>query len=50
MADPVEEFTLTAGAERRIQLQISEGNRAVYRIVRDGRIINEETIEYNNVE
>ncbi|WP_084245104.1 Stk1 family PASTA domain-containing Ser/Thr kinase [Planomicrobium okeanokoites] len=50
MADPVEEFTITEDAERRIQLQISEGNRAVYRIVRDGRIINEETIEYNNVE
>ena len=50
MAEPAEEFTITEDTERRIQLQIAEGNRAVYRIFRDGRVINEETIEYNNVE
>lgn len=50
MAEPVEEFTITEDSERRIQLQIAEGNRAVYRIVRDERVITEETIEYNNVE
>ena len=50
MAEPVEEFSITEDTERRIQLQIAEGNRAVYRILRDGTVINEETIEYNNVE
>ncbi|TAA70436.1 Stk1 family PASTA domain-containing Ser/Thr kinase [Planococcus salinarum] len=50
MAEPVEEFSITEDTERRIQLQIAEGNRAVYRILRDGRVIIEETIEYNNVE
>lgn len=50
MAEPVEEFTITEDTEQRIQLQIAEGNRAVYRVVRDGRVIDEETIEYNNVE
>lgn len=50
MAEPVEEFTITEDTERRIQLEIAEGNRAVYRILRDGTMIDEETIEYNNVE
>lgn len=50
MAEPVEEFAITEDTERRIQLQIAEGNRAVYRILRDGTVITEETIEYNNVE
>ncbi|WP_422123554.1 Stk1 family PASTA domain-containing Ser/Thr kinase [Planococcus sp. X10-3] len=50
MAEPEEEFTITEDAERRIQLQIAEGNQAVYRILRDGTVIKEETIEYNNVE
>ncbi len=50
MAEPVEEFTITEDTEQRIQLQIAEGNRAVFRVVRDGRVIDEETIEYNNVE
>ncbi|HSJ38371.1 MAG TPA: Stk1 family PASTA domain-containing Ser/Thr kinase [Planococcus sp. (in: firmicutes)] len=50
MAEPVEEFSITEDAERRIELQIAEGNRAVYRILRDGKVIIEETVEYNNVE
>lgn len=50
MAEPVEEFTIIEDAERRIELQIAEGNQAVFRVVRDGTVINEETIEYNNVE
>ncbi|WP_033543696.1 Stk1 family PASTA domain-containing Ser/Thr kinase [Planococcus sp. CAU13] len=50
MAEPVEEFTITEDTEHRIQLQIAEGNQAVYRIFRDNRVIDEETIEYNNVE
>ncbi|MFD1031018.1 Stk1 family PASTA domain-containing Ser/Thr kinase [Metaplanococcus flavidus] len=50
MAEPVEEFFITEDDERRIELQIAEGNQAVYRILRDGTVINEETIEYNNVE
>lgn len=50
MAEPVEEFTITEDTERRIELQIAEGNQAVYRIFRDGTVIDEETINYNNVE
>lgn len=50
MAEPVEEFTITEDTERRVELQIAEGNRAVYRVLRDGNMITEETIEYNNVE
>ena len=50
MAEPVEEFTITETETRRIQLQIAEGQSAVYRIVRDSTIIKEETIEYNSVE
>ncbi|RNF40644.1 Stk1 family PASTA domain-containing Ser/Thr kinase [Planococcus salinus] len=50
MAEPVEEFTITETETRRIQLQIAEGQSAVYRIVRDSTIIEEETIEYNSVD
>lgn len=50
MAEPAEEFTITEDISRRIELQIAEGKTAVYRIVRDDRVIEEETIAYNSVE
>lgn len=50
MAEPAEEFTITEDTSRRIELQIAEGKSAVYRIVRDDRVIEEETIAYNSVE
>lgn len=50
MAEPAEEFTITETESRRIQLQVAEGQTAVYRIVRDSTVIIEETIAYENVE
>lgn len=50
MAEAAEEFTITEDTSRRIELQIAEGKSAVYRIVRDERVIEEETIGYNSVE
>lgn len=50
MAEPAEEFIITEDTSRRIELQIAEGKSAVYRIVRDDRVIEEKTIAYNSVE
>lgn len=50
MVEPVEELTITENIKHTIQLQISEGESASYRIVRDDVTIAEETIQYNNVE
>lgn len=50
MAEPVEEFTITEDTSRRVELEIAEGQNAVYRVVRDSEIIMQETIAYNNVE
>lgn len=50
MVEPVEEFTMTGDESRKLELQIAEGGSATYRIVRDSKIIIEETIPYNSVE
>ncbi|PSL42202.1 serine/threonine-protein kinase [Planomicrobium soli] len=50
MAEPVEEFSITETETREIELQIAEGESAVYRIVRDSTVILEETIAYDSVE
>lgn len=50
MVKPVEELTITENTKHNIQLRISEGESASYRIVRDDVTIAEETIQYNNVE
>ncbi|MTD30288.1 Stk1 family PASTA domain-containing Ser/Thr kinase [Planomicrobium sp. YIM 101495] len=50
MDEPVETFTIIENESRRIQMQIEEGASATYRVTRDGEVIIEETINYNNVE
>lgn len=50
MAEPVEEYTITESESRSIQLQVGEGQNAVYRVVRDSTVIIEETVSYENVE
>ena len=50
MVEAAEEFTITEDTSHRIELQIAEGESAVYRVVRDSSIIEEETIAYNSVE
>ncbi|TWT04670.1 Stk1 family PASTA domain-containing Ser/Thr kinase [Planomicrobium sp. CPCC 101079] len=50
MAEPVEEFTITETETREIELQIAEGENAVYRIFRNSTVILEETIPYDSVE
>ncbi|SOB92704.1 serine/threonine-protein kinase [Ureibacillus xyleni] len=48
MAEPYDEFTITADHPYRISLEIEEGSKAVYRIERDSNNIVEETIPYEN--
>lgn len=50
MVEPIEEFTITGDESRKLELQIAEGGSATYRIVRDSKIIMEESIPYNSVE
>ncbi|MDN3426115.1 Stk1 family PASTA domain-containing Ser/Thr kinase [Microbacterium sp. APC 3898] len=50
MVEPVEEFAITEDKQHRIEMQIAEGERASYRIVRDSTVIQEETFEYSSVD
>lgn len=49
MVDAFEEITITANTKYRVKLTIAEGEKAAYRIVRDGTVIAEETISYNQL-
>ena len=49
MAEPVEEFVLTKTVERQIKLEISEGQKAAYRIEVNKTTIAEETIAYEDI-
>ncbi|AYC29198.1 Stk1 family PASTA domain-containing Ser/Thr kinase [Paenisporosarcina cavernae] len=49
LAEPAEEFTMTEDTQKRLQLVIVEGQDAVYRIVRDNTIIDEQTIAYEDL-
>ncbi len=49
MAEPVEEFVLTKTVERQIKLEISEGQKAAYRIEVNKTTIAEETITYEDI-
>lgn len=49
MAEPAEEFILTETRTVNIQLDIEEGQKAAYRIDRNGTVIAQETIDYNNL-
>jgi serine/threonine-protein kinase len=49
MAEPAEEFILTETRTVQIQLDIEEGQKAAYRIDRNGTVIAQETIDYNDL-
>ncbi|SER55363.1 Stk1 family PASTA domain-containing Ser/Thr kinase [Psychrobacillus sp. OK032] len=49
LAEPVEEFLLTETTERQLKLEISEGQKAVYRIMVNSNVIVDETIAYDDI-
>ena len=49
MVDTFEEITITADTNYRVKLVIAEGEKAAYRITRDGTVIAEETISYDQL-
>lgn len=49
MAVPIEEFVLTETVERHIKLEISEGQKAAYRIEVGNTVFAQETIDYKDV-
>ena len=49
MVEAFEEMTITADTSYRVKLVIAEGEKAAYRIMRDGTVIAEETISYNQL-
>ncbi|MDF2065967.1 Stk1 family PASTA domain-containing Ser/Thr kinase [Bacillus sp. Cr_A10] len=49
MAVPIEEFVLTQTVEKHIKLEISEGQKAAYRIEVGNTIFAQETIDYKDV-
>jgi serine/threonine protein kinase/beta-lactam-binding protein with PASTA domain len=49
MAEPAEEFVLTESRSVQIKLDIEEGQKAAYRIDRNGTVIAEESIDYNDI-
>ena len=48
MADPVEELVITENTTYRVKLEIVEGEKAAYRIVRDSVIFAQETVSYDD--
>lgn len=46
LAEPIEEFTITEDATRRLQLEIVEGAQGAYRIEVDNVVVAQETIDY----
>jgi serine/threonine-protein kinase len=49
MAEPAEEFVLTEARTVQIQLDIQEGQKAAFRIDKDGTVIAEESIAYEDL-
>lgn len=49
MAEPAEEFVLTEARTVQIQLDIQEGQKAAFRIDKDGTVIAEESIAYEEL-
>lgn len=49
MAEPVEEFVLTETIEKQIKLEISEGQKAAYRVEVNSKLIAVETIAYEDL-
>ena len=50
MAEPIEEFVLTQTVEKILKLEISEGQKAAYRVEIGTTIFKQETIDYKDVE
>ncbi|MCM3709986.1 Stk1 family PASTA domain-containing Ser/Thr kinase [Sporosarcina luteola] len=50
MTDPVAEFTITEDVKREITVELEEGQRGGYKILRDSSIIAEKTFNYNDAE
>lgn len=48
MADPDEVFMIIENTVRHIKLELEEGQRGAYKITRDGNIIAEESVDYND--
>lgn len=49
LAEPIEEFEITEDTTRRIQLEIPEGTKGVYRIEVDNVVVEQETIDYRDL-
>lgn len=50
MAEPIEEFVLTETVEKILKLEISEGQKAAYRVELDSTTIAQEIIDYKDLE
>lgn len=46
---PIAEFTITSDKEYMLSFIIVEGEKAAYRIIRDSKIIEEDTIDYDEI-
>lgn len=49
MAEPFEEMTITDEKSYSVRLEIAEGEKAAYRIVKDSIVIAEETVSYDSL-
>ncbi|WP_391208577.1 Stk1 family PASTA domain-containing Ser/Thr kinase [Psychrobacillus sp. L4] len=50
MAEPTEEFILTEPVEKVLNLEITEGQKAAYRVMIDSTVFKEETIDFNEID
>ena len=50
MTDPIETFDITETTKRRITIELEEGQRGGYRIMRGATVIEEEMFDYKDVE
>lgn len=48
MTDPVEEFSITKDMKKRITIELEEGQRGGYRIMRNNTVIEEEMFDYKD--
>ncbi len=50
MTDPVEEFEITEDTEKQITVELEEGQRGGYKILRGSTIIDEKTFDYKDIQ
>ncbi|MDW0109276.1 Stk1 family PASTA domain-containing Ser/Thr kinase [Sporosarcina aquimarina] len=50
MTDPIEEFEITEDTEKQITVELEEGQRGGYRILRDTTVIEEKTFDYKDIQ